>query len=276
MTSPTAAPEPRTLCSCGGPLGQPVLTEPGYSIRRCETCFLLSTDPVPSVEVYDDDYYVRNYVARRDYWTARHGASMERHLLPRRRSGRLLDIGAGLGFFLAVLDKRAWQAFGVDPSPSAHRLAAEHFGVEVRKTTAEDLPFDGGFDVITLWDVLPALPFPLSTLRAAHRHLKPDGIVLMRTPDIDGWPLEVARGLNRVSRAKLLFQPNVRTAHWGERSLRRTLEMANLRVISVEREIKWPRLQMLREGGGWKGRVVRMGLGAVGAVRDILVTAGRA
>lgn len=266
----------RTECSCGGALEQPIISEPGYTIRRCSVCSLLSTDPLPKVEVYNDDYYIRNYVARRDYWTGRHRASMERHLLPKRQSGRLLDIGAGLGFFLAVLEKPAWQAFGVDPSPSAHRLAAEHFGVEVRKTTAEELPFDGGFDVITLWDVLPALPRPLDTLRAAHRHLKPDGIVLMRTPDVDGWPLEIARSLAGVNRARLLFQPNVRTAHWGEHSLRYTLEMANLRVVSVEREIKWPRLGMLREGGGWKGRVVRMGLGALAAVRDIIITAARA
>ena len=54
------------------------------------------------------------------------------------------------------------------------------------------------------------------------------------------------------------------------------LEKANLRVVSVEREIKWPRLGMLREGGGWKGRVARLGLGALAAVRDIIVTAARA
>jgi len=102
-------------------------------------------------------------------------------------TGRLLDVGAGLGFFVksVLTAKPGWEAIGYEISPKAVA-----FGREVNQLTTmySGLVQDSGlpqnhFDMITLWDVIEHIPKPHALLQYLHGLLKPGGILFLQTPN---------------------------------------------------------------------------------------------
>jgi 2-polyprenyl-3-methyl-5-hydroxy-6-metoxy-1,4-benzoquinol methylase len=103
------------------------------------------------------------------------------------RSGRLLDIGCGLGFFLRrVAEVSGWEAYGSEISPAAARYAREKLGTSkilCGPPEEIDLPQES-FDIVTLWDVLDHLARPDPLLGRCRALLKSGGICFIRTPNI--------------------------------------------------------------------------------------------
>ncbi len=98
--------------------------------------------------------------------------------------GRLLDVGCGYGFFLKLAQETGWDAIGVDLNPKAIAYAKERLRVNALLGDPRDLHFsDGSFDLVTLWNVLDYAPDPVDLLLEAHRILKHDGRVFIRTPN---------------------------------------------------------------------------------------------
>jgi 2-polyprenyl-3-methyl-5-hydroxy-6-metoxy-1,4-benzoquinol methylase len=103
------------------------------------------------------------------------------------RSGRLLDIGCGLGYFLRrVSATGSWEGYGSEISPAAVRYAREKLGIAniVCGRPAElELP-EQSFDVITLWDVIDHLPAPDPVLQRCRALLRNGGFCFIRTPNV--------------------------------------------------------------------------------------------
>jgi 2-polyprenyl-3-methyl-5-hydroxy-6-metoxy-1,4-benzoquinol methylase len=145
------------------------------------------------------------------------------------RSGRLLDMGCGLGFFLQAMAPYAhWEAYGCEISPAAVRYARDTLGlpnVICGRPEEADLPHHT-FDIITLWDVLEHLLRPDPLLRHCHTLLKEGGLCFIRTPNV-GLQLLRAR-LKKLVRG---MQPGVtylqardHAHHYSMSSIRRLLE----------------------------------------------------
>jgi len=94
---------------------------------------------------------------------------------------RVLDVGCGSGDFLLSLPAEVAK-FGVEPSVAA-AAAATHRGVSIAAPTLEDLPATGGFDVITMIDVIEHVALPQKLLDAALPHLSPGGRLIIATGD---------------------------------------------------------------------------------------------
>lgn len=98
--------------------------------------------------------------------------------------GRLLDVGAGNGWFVARMRDLGWDAQGVEPDPAAVRVAGEELGVEIKCSTLEASAYpDESVDVITLAHVIEHLPDPISTLKECRRILRLGGRVVITTPN---------------------------------------------------------------------------------------------
>ncbi len=105
-------------------------------------------------------------------------AVLARHVRP---GARILDVGCGTGFFLEAASGR-YDAWGVDPSPTAVRLCRERGLTQVLEGVADPLPVSGAFDAILFLDVLEHLDDDRGALIEARRHLAPGGIVLATVP----------------------------------------------------------------------------------------------
>lgn len=99
--------------------------------------------------------------------------------------GKLLDLGCGDGRFLALMRDAGWEVKGIEPDPTAARIAQQEFGVSVTVGALEDagLP-DEAFDAVTLSHVIEHVHDPVALLSECRRVLKPGGSVVIVTPNI--------------------------------------------------------------------------------------------
>ena len=161
-----------------------------HAIVRCRQCGLIYSNPR-----WDDSELMDSYEAVQDplYLQEREGRvlTFKRHLRPLERitgpaNGRkLLDVGCYIGVFLEIAAQHGWEAWGIEPSAWAAGQARQN-GLNVLGGTLEaaKLPADS-FDVVTLWDVIEHLPDPMAEIRRIQRVLKPGGLVVIHTMDID-------------------------------------------------------------------------------------------
>lgn len=115
-------------------------------------------------------------------------AAVKRHITVAGK--RALDIGCGGGLFLASLKAAGADGTGVELSDTRAYYAKTKHGFEVVKRPIEDgywEQFQGAFDVVTLWDVIEHVNYPLATMQAAAKMLKPGGILLIDTPCRDAF-----------------------------------------------------------------------------------------
>jgi len=146
--------------------------------------------------------------------------------------GRLLDIGAGRGYFVHCA-REAFDAIGIELQESAVAFA-QGFGARVLRADlmSTDLPAES-FDVVTLWDVFAGFPEPGQAVDSILRLLKPGGLLVFTVPDAMSL---VARTLG--SRWPLLIPPgNLR--FYSRRSVNRLLTRPDIRSFESLHQAKW-------------------------------------
>lgn len=95
--------------------------------------------------------------------------------------GNILDVGCGLGFVLFGIDPR-WNKYGVDISKWAVEHASK-YGTIFQGTLQQANYKSNVFDVIILYQSLEHIPNPIEVLIEARRILKPNGRLIINTPD---------------------------------------------------------------------------------------------
>ncbi|HEY1197123.1 MAG TPA: methyltransferase domain-containing protein [Thermoplasmata archaeon] len=215
-----AAPEPALVCAlCGGTLVRIHDSWPGYmepmrfTILKCNTC--LSHQAFPRIvdsSIYDSIYRVSNRITgyaryesyvrlvkrhpdraldllskREDiYWGIR-SALAQCHL---NQGARALDVGSGLGYLTFALRMAGLAASGVDMSREAVRRAVDSFGPHYYMSSLQEISLRERhkFDVVILAEVLEHMEDPVLMLLAAKRCLRPEGSIVITTPNRSFYP----------------------------------------------------------------------------------------
>jgi 2-polyprenyl-6-hydroxyphenyl methylase/3-demethylubiquinone-9 3-methyltransferase len=104
---------------------------------------------------------------------------------------RCLDIGSGAGVFPWLLQAEGAEPLGIEPQQVFREYALQKFQVALRPELVDDRYWQNGyleyFDVVTIWDTLEHVNFPVETLTAAVRLLKPGGKLFLDTPSRDSF-----------------------------------------------------------------------------------------
>lgn len=143
-------------------------------------------------------------------------------------TGSVLDVGCGVGTFVAWAERCGWQGTGIDFDPDAVKAGRQTFGLE--RLTVEDITAFAArhagqsFDLVTFFDVLEHVDNHREFIATIRGLLKPGGHIAMSMP---------YRG-----RAPWLMEADVPPRHltrWDRRSLTQFLEREGFEVLYTHR-----------------------------------------
>ncbi|MFO7569539.1 MAG: class I SAM-dependent methyltransferase [Smithellaceae bacterium] len=187
-----------TCTVCGDRHFSLLMECPPWRVWKCASCGLGILDPRPDPDelsalydkVYFDGHYAGELTLESDDLT--HRLKQEDHRLRFfhrfKKSGRLLDIGCGRGYFLLACRKQGYTVEGLDVSDAAAKHIRDAFQIPVHVGDVQTMTLQQGrFDIITLWHSLEHTPDPNAYIAAAHSWLADDGILVVDVPNAEGY-----------------------------------------------------------------------------------------
>lgn len=215
-----------------------------FKIVKCLQCSFIYTNPRYKKEennaIYGEDYFVeslvdlsgkiRNCMDDKERKFQDHRIEIK-FLEKYQSSGKILEFGSGLGFFVQAMGKK-WERHAQDISGFPLKQIIDP-NISTHLGELKELKFEGNsFDVIYSGFSLDRIIDIHETLLEFHRILKKKGYVLITVPNINSIAARVFKGKFRLLHSNHLsyFSPKTLTAF---------LENANFEVV----DIKYPFLR---------------------------------
>jgi SAM-dependent methyltransferase len=143
------------------------------------------------------------------------------------KNTKILDLGCGTGEFIAELQKRGCEVWGVDFDKDAIEVAKKYFKLKnVYNESFEDFfqrPDIFPFDIITFFEVVEHLDNPLKFIQNVKEILKSDGKIILTTP---------CRERFLVNLASWDFPPHHLT-RWNKKALSNLFRKINFSISQV-------------------------------------------
>lgn len=212
-------------------------------LARCATCGFAQPDALPTLPRYFDRMYDQQWSQEwiehefeaeyKDFIFQRILATLRR--LRGTTGGRLLDIGAHAGRFMHAAQLAGWTVEGIELNARTAECASRRTRAVVHRINAHDLADRGvRYDALTLTDVLEHIPEPVPLLTSVGRLVGPNGVIAVKVPcGRSQWHKERALAMVRRSRRVSLADNLVHVNHFTPTSLRRALQAAGFRQVSV-------------------------------------------
>jgi 2-polyprenyl-3-methyl-5-hydroxy-6-metoxy-1,4-benzoquinol methylase len=161
----------------------------------CTHCGLIRVDPMPTdaeLDRYYADHYRRHYqstveptpktIARGIRGAAARLSRLSKMIKP---GGRVLDIGAGGGEFLAEAKRLGFDVEGVEPSIGFARYAERAYGVTVHIAPLKQINFgERKYDLVHSFHVFEHLRDPFASMKLVHSLLVPGGYFYIAVPNM--------------------------------------------------------------------------------------------
>lgn len=169
-----------------------------FLISECRSCgFVFTSDPPDEKDI--GRYYVsEDYISHTDkkrnftefaYHLARSIMLGRKYRLISRvsnsKTGTLLDVGSGTGYFAAYMKKKGWNVTGIELSEQARSVSVSKSGINaLEPSEVHGIP-EASADCVTFWHVLEHLYDPAKWLYEVRRILKDDGKCIVALPNIN-------------------------------------------------------------------------------------------
>jgi 2-polyprenyl-3-methyl-5-hydroxy-6-metoxy-1,4-benzoquinol methylase len=165
----------------------------GWLVRWDSERFVREMEP-PS---YEEEYFEGDKLRAGGYgnYTAQAGWRLEKSARQVRemrahsgmKSGRVLDIGSGYGFFRVALGEAGYEHDGLEISEFARGVAARIYGLETYSGTLEEhlTDWESHYDAVTLFDLIEHVADPVRFLEQVAFILRPGGVLGVKTPNLD-------------------------------------------------------------------------------------------
>lgn len=246
-----------------------------FSFVKCSNCGLVFQSPrAPFNEVLS--YYPSKSYWGRDVRRLKKtlGLSKERErayshlykgIFSRKKSGKILDIGSGLGLFLSKFKEKDWDVLGTDISHDIGNYSKKIFGIEVLIGDFVNIRFPNNhFDLITMNGVFEHIYNPKETLLKTKKLLKKEGLLVIVIPNIESLGYLIHR------KNWHQFQPGRHIYHFSPKTITRILVDCGFRIdeinhtywahnyYSLFENIRFrfsPRFEKAEKGGLTKGKL---------------------
>jgi len=96
-----------------------------------------------------------------------------------------IDLGAGTGLLATRMQALGWKAMGADKNVDGFKAALPFQQVDLNDPEFSKKLGEGHFSMVTAVEVIEHVEAPISLLRNARRLLKPQGRVVITTPNVD-------------------------------------------------------------------------------------------
>ena len=172
-----------------------------YSILKCKGCGVGITAPFPKedqlIELNKNNYNVEQriqlYLSQQNYFKKRYEGYIK-NIKSIIRTGKLLDIGCNIGFFMKIAQQAGFDVKGVELNEGCAAYGREKFCLDIDSKYLEDIGFpDKIFDVITLFDVLEHIPDIHRFIDELKRILKDDGLIVLQSPNLNSLMAEFTK-----------------------------------------------------------------------------------
>lgn len=218
------------------------LTTKDYSVSQeyfdllyHEDLDMLITNPQPSLDKLPLYYQNVNYISHTDgnqsffekmYQFVKSIALKSKLKLINSHSpkGNILDIGAGVGDFLAVAKNDGWETIGIEPSDNAKEIAKSK-GVSFIDNTSQ--LENNYFDVITMWHVLEHVPDLENQIAELKRLIKPNGTIIIAVPNFKSFDAKY------YEKFWAAFDVPIHFWHFSKTAIQKLFSVQNLFVIKV-------------------------------------------
>jgi ubiquinone/menaquinone biosynthesis C-methylase UbiE len=172
------------------------VSKTNFAVFKCSECDFLFTQDYPEeadiARYYESDDYISHSdttegFSNKLYRIARSIMLAKKRNLIRNttghRTGVILDIGSGTGYFANAMKKAGWKSEGIEINKKARNFSQSHFSLEVN--TPDHMPAlkSQSYDCITLWHVLEHFHDPFHYISEIIRLLKPGGFCVIALPN---------------------------------------------------------------------------------------------
>jgi 2-polyprenyl-3-methyl-5-hydroxy-6-metoxy-1,4-benzoquinol methylase len=225
------------LCRiCQSAQFEPRFKKDGFTIDKCVRCGLTQVTNAPTApqirSYYDKEFFDTYYESlqkdekTRKYEYRKFDCRLDQIERWAGRKGKLLDIGCSFGFFLDTARRRGWDVHGLEIAEYAADYARTQLGIPVTASTLCNSDFPANFfDVVTMWNVIEHLANPLETLQHVHRVLKPAGVLVLTTGNVESLVARLQR-----TRWRMLIPP-IHLMHFSPSTITRALNACQLDLV---------------------------------------------
>ena len=170
------------------------LTQETFEIHECMKCGLLFTEPRPRPEeigkYYQSDEYYSHKENKRGFIPRIYESVKKVNLKHKVRmatkglqTGKMLEIGCGVGDFIQEMEQQGWDCTGIEPSNDAKAIAQKKIKAKLYEPQDISTLSDESFDLITMWHVLEHVDDIKDEIHHLQRLLKKGGRLVLALPN---------------------------------------------------------------------------------------------
>lgn len=157
-----------------------------HQLSKCKKCSFVFMKRIPSkpalIDFYENDY------SRTEFFSS---ITIKRYneILDSfenfRKTNKILDVGAGNGFFLEIAKARGWEVHGTELTNQAVNVCSSK-GINMNQGHLDEIHFESeSFDVVTSFEVIEHINNPKIIVNEIYRILRQGGKCYITTPNFN-------------------------------------------------------------------------------------------
>lgn len=184
-----------------------------FEIIECTHCGMKITNDFPPENAIGKYYEAEDYISHSD--TKKGLVNSLYHFVRQRmlkkkagwvesasgiEKGKILDVGAGTGYFAGAMKERGWEVSIVEQSDEARKFAESNFNLQgfssIKEfTESQQANGEKSQDVITLWHVLEHLEHLNESMDQFYKLLRPGGTLVVAVPNWSSYDAKIYKNL---------------------------------------------------------------------------------